>query len=121
MLTGTEVKSLRKGQANIAESYASDEDGGIWLINSYIPEYPRPGRSSSMSRAASANCCCTSRKWHKLTGAVERKGMTIIPLELYFNDARPGQAEARRSPRARSCTTSARTPRSATGTEKRHG
>ncbi len=44
MLTGTEVKSLRNGQANISESYASCEDGALWLINSYIPEYQGAGR-----------------------------------------------------------------------------
>ena len=64
MLTGTEVKSLRKGQANIAESYASYEDGGAvadQLLHSGISR--RRAVSSSMPRAASANCCCTSRKW----------------------------------------------------------
>jgi len=56
-LTGTEVKSLRRGQSNIAESYASAEEGGLWLVNAYIPEYQ--GVSSSTSRAANAGCCCT--------------------------------------------------------------
>ena len=59
-LTGTEVKSLRTGQANIAESYASLEDGGLLLINALHPRVPgRRRASSSTSRAASAACCCT--------------------------------------------------------------
>ena len=84
MLVGSEVKSLRVGQTNIAESYASFEDGGIWLINSYIAEYkgaaffqhePRRKRKLLMHRSELA----------KLKLAIERKGMTIVPLEMYFN------------------------------------
>ena len=50
VLTGTEVKSLREGKANIAESYASDEDGEIWLINSYLPEYLQANRFNHETR-----------------------------------------------------------------------
>ncbi len=85
MLRGSEVKSLRVGQTNIAESYASIEnDGGLWLLNSYIAEYkgaaffqhePRRHRKLLMHAA----------ELKKLKLAIERKGMTIVPLEMYFN------------------------------------
>lgn len=83
-LLGSEVKSLRVGQSNITESYASVEDGGIWLINSYIAEYKgaalfqhEPRRKRRLLLRAS--------EIHKLKLAIERKGMTIVPLEMYFN------------------------------------
>jgi SsrA-binding protein len=84
MLLGSEVKSLRVGQTNIAESYASFEEGGLWLINTYIAEYkgatlfqhdPRRKRKLLMHAA----------EIKKLKLATERKGMTVVPLEMYFN------------------------------------
>jgi SsrA-binding protein len=84
-LTGTEVKSLRKGQANIAESYASSEQGGLWLINSYIPEYPGAGPFFQHEPRRRRKLLLHKKEIHKLSLAVERKGMTIVPLELYFN------------------------------------
>lgn len=85
VLTGTEVKSLRRGQANIAESYASSEDGGFWLVNSYIPEYQGAGRFFQHEPRRKRKLLLNKREMHKLLLAVERKGMTLIPLELYFN------------------------------------
>lgn len=84
VLLGSEVKSLRRGQANIAESYASFEDGGVWLINSYIAEYPGASLFQHDPRRK-RKLLLHSRELHKLSLAVERKGMTLIPLELYFN------------------------------------
>jgi SsrA-binding protein len=84
-LTGTEVKSLRKGQANIAESYASSEQGGLWLINAYIPEYPGAGPFFQHEPRRRRKLLLHKKEIHKLSLAVERKGMTIVPLELYFN------------------------------------
>lgn len=84
-LTGTEVKSLRKGQANIAESYASSEAGGLWLINAYIPEYPGAGPFFQHEPRRRRKLLLHKKEIHKLSLAVERKGMTIVPLELYFN------------------------------------
>jgi SsrA-binding protein len=84
-LKGTEVKSLRKGQANIAESYASAEDGGIWLINAYIPEYQDAGRLFKHETRGKRRLLLRKSEIHKLAIAVERKGMTVVPLELYFN------------------------------------
>jgi len=84
-LTGTEVKSLRRGQANIAESYASAEHGGLWLINSYIPEYQGAGRFFQHEPRRRRKLLLHAREIHKLAIAVERQGMTMVPLELYFN------------------------------------
>jgi len=84
-LTGTEVKSLRAGQANITESYASAEEGGIWLINSYIPEYNQAGRFFQHEPRRKRQLLLHKKEIHKLAIAVERQGMTIIPLELFFN------------------------------------
>lgn len=87
MLTGTEVKSLRKGQSNIAESYASIEpDGGLWLINSYIPEYQQAGRFFQHEPRRKRKLLLHKTELVKLSHAVERKGMTIVPLEVYFNE-----------------------------------
>ena len=85
VLTGTEVKSLRKGQANIAESYASVEGGELWLINSYIPEYPGAGPFFQHEPRRKRKLLISKRELHKLAIAIERKGMTIVPLSLYFN------------------------------------
>ncbi|MBY0224961.1 MAG: SsrA-binding protein SmpB [Hyphomicrobium sp.] len=85
MLTGTEVKSLRKGQANIAESYASFEDDGLYLINSYIPEYSQAGRFFQHEPRRKRRLLLHKAEMAKLFQAVERKGMTIVPVEMYFN------------------------------------
>ena len=84
-LTGTEVKSLRSGQANIAESYASAEKGGIFLINAYIPEYRQAGSFFQHEPRRPRRLLLHKREIHKLSTAVERRGMTMVPLELYFN------------------------------------
>lgn len=84
-LTGTEVKSLRNGKANIAESYATEEGGEIWLINSYIPEYLEGNRYNHNPRRR-RKLLLKKREMAQLTGAVNREGMTIVPNRLYFND-----------------------------------
>ena len=84
-LTGTEVKSLRGGQANIAESYASAEKGGIFLINAYIPEYKAAGDFFQHDPRRPRRLLLHKREIHKLAIAVDRQGMTMVPLELYFN------------------------------------
>lgn len=85
MLKGTEVKALREGQANIAESYASPEDGGIWLINANIPEYSAGNRENHEPKRK-RKLLLHKREMARLTQAVERKSFTIVPLKLYFND-----------------------------------
>jgi SsrA-binding protein len=83
-LLGSEVKSLRRGQSNIAESYASLEDGGVWLVNSYIAEYPGAALFPHEPRRK-RRLLLHDREIHKIAIAIERKGMTLVPLELYFN------------------------------------
>ncbi|MCB1467585.1 MAG: SsrA-binding protein SmpB [Rhizobiaceae bacterium] len=85
VLTGTEVKSLRLGQANIQESYASLEDGGIWLINSYVPEYLQGNRFNHEPRRR-RKLLLNKREMARLGQAVDREGMTMVPLKIYFND-----------------------------------
>lgn len=85
VLTGTEVKSLRYGKANIAESYASDEDGEIWLINSYLPEYLQGNRFNHDTRRR-RKLLLSKREINRLRAGVNREGMTLVPLKIYFND-----------------------------------
>lgn len=85
VLTGTEVKSLREGKANIAESYATEEGGEIWLINSYLPEYLQANRFNHEVRRR-RKLLLNKREVRKLIGAVQREGMSLVPLKIYFND-----------------------------------
>jgi SsrA-binding protein len=83
-LMGSEVKSLREGRANIAESYATEEDGEIWLINANIPVYAHANRENHEPRRK-RKLLLRKREMAKLIGAVQREGMTLAPLNLYFN------------------------------------
>ena len=89
-LTGTEVKSLRTGQANIAESYVSPENGEIMLINANIPEYSHGNRLNHEPRRP-RKLLLHEREINRLCGAVVKKGMTLVPLSIYFN--RTGRAK----------------------------
>jgi SsrA-binding protein len=80
-LTGTEVKSLREGKANIQESYASVEDGEIWLINSYLPEYLQGNRFNHEPRRR-RKLLLNKREMSRLAQGVEREGMTMVPLKI---------------------------------------
>jgi SsrA-binding protein len=84
-LTGTEVKSLRQGKATIAESYADSRGGDIWLVNANIPEYLQGGRFNHAPKRP-RRLLLHRRQMDKLAGAVEREGMTLVPLKLYFNE-----------------------------------
>ena len=84
-LTGSEVKSLRGGKATIAESYADARDNEIWLINSTIPEYLQAARFNHLPKRP-RKLLLQRREINKLMGAVEREGMTLVPLKLYFNE-----------------------------------
>ena len=83
-LTGTEVKSLRVGKATIAESYAAEAGGELWLYNAYIPEYLQAYQFNHVTRRP-RKLLLHRREIAKLKGAVEREGMTLVPLKLYFN------------------------------------
>jgi SsrA-binding protein len=85
MLTGTEVKALRTGKANIAESYASMEDGELWLINSYLPEYLQANRFNHEPRRR-RKLLISQRQMINLAKSIEREGMTLIPLKVYFTE-----------------------------------
>ena len=84
-LTGTEVKSLRNGKANIAEAYATEEGGEIWLINSHIPEYLEGNRNNHNPRRR-RKLLMKKREMSKFISAIHRDGLTIVPNRLYFND-----------------------------------
>jgi len=84
-LTGTEVKSLRQGRANIAESYADAKGGEIWLVNANIPEYLQASRFNHAPKRP-RKLLLHRRQINKLAAAVDREGMTIVPLKLFFND-----------------------------------
>jgi SsrA-binding protein len=84
-LTGTEVKSLRTGKASIGESYADSRGGEIWLVNANIAEYLQAGRFNHAPKRP-RRLLLHRRQINKLIGAVEREGMTLVPLKLYFNE-----------------------------------
>ena len=83
-LTGTEVKSLRQGRATIAESYADTRDGELWLLNANIPEYVQASRFNHAPKRP-RKLLLHRGQIEKLAGGVERDGMTIVPLKMYFN------------------------------------
>ena len=85
VLTGTEVKSIRTGKATIGESYADSRDGELWLLNANIPEYLQANRFNHVPKRP-RKLLLHRRQINKLIGAVEREGMTLIPLKLYFNE-----------------------------------
>ena len=85
VLSGSEVKSLRGGQANIQESYASVEGGELWLINSYLPEYLQANRFNHEPRRR-RKLLVSKRELARLSQSIEREGMTLVPLKIYFND-----------------------------------
>ena len=84
VLTGTEVKSLRFGEGSIVESYAEVKDGQVWLINSNVPEFSHGNRFNHEPKRP-RKLLLHEREINRLTGAVERKGMTLVPLSVYFN------------------------------------
>jgi SsrA-binding protein len=84
VLTGSEVKSLRTGKANIGESYAQAKDGEILLVNSYIPEYTMANRFNHEPRRVRKLLVHKSEA-RRLSAAVQREGMTLVPLRMYFN------------------------------------
>ena len=84
VLMGSEVKALRAGKATIAESYAQAKDGELFLVNSYIPEYTMANRFNHEPRRM-RKLLVRKTEVRKLSAAVQREGMTLIPLKIYFN------------------------------------
>jgi SsrA-binding protein len=85
VLFGSEVKSLRAGESNITDSYAEVKDGEVLLINGYIKEYNEANRFNHESRRV-RKLLLHRKEINKMHGAILRKGMTVIPLKLYFNE-----------------------------------
>jgi SsrA-binding protein len=83
VLMGSEVKSLRGGSANIAESYAEVKDGELWLVNSYIAPYDRAMFAHLERRRR--KLLVSKRELSRLWNETQRKGMTIVPMVMYFN------------------------------------
>ena len=83
-LSGSEVKSLRSGKANIADAYASDEGGELYLLNAHIAEYSQAGRANH-EPTRPRKLLLHRKEIGKLAGAIQREGMTVVPLKLYFN------------------------------------
>ena len=83
VLTGSEVKSLRDGKANISESYAFDENGELFLVNSHIPSYKESSYNNHDPRR-NRKLLLNKREINKLMGRINREGFTLIPTKLYF-------------------------------------
>lgn len=86
MLTGTEVKSLRTGKASINESYAGLDHGELYLFNAHIPEYLQAGRWLQHEVRRKRKLLVHRRELNKLMGAIKQKGVTLVPMSVYFND-----------------------------------
>ena len=85
VLAGSEVKSLRAGHAAITESYAGEKDGELYLFNAHIPEYLSAGHFGHESRRP-RKLLMRRREINRLMAAVNRQGMTLVPLSIYFNE-----------------------------------
>ncbi|ARN84263.1 SsrA-binding protein SmpB [Candidatus Nucleicultrix amoebiphila] len=84
ILYGTEVKTLRQGQGSIKEAYAGEKNGELYLINSHIPEYSSGGYTNHEPKRL-RKLLLKKREMNKLLGAIKRKGITLVPLQMYFN------------------------------------
>ena len=85
VLVGSEVKALREGKANIAESYATVENGELWLVNSHVPAYAQ-AKSFPHEERRRRKLLVSKRELARLWQGIGRQGMTLVPLSLYFND-----------------------------------
>ena len=83
VLKGSEVKSLRDGKANISESYAIDEQGELYLVNSHIPSYKESSYNNHDPKR-NRKLLLNKREINKLIGRINREGFTLIPTKLYF-------------------------------------
>lgn len=85
VLHGSEVKVLRLGQASIAEAYANENDGELFLVNANIPEYA-PAKHFSHAPRRPRKLLLHRKEMARLLGAIRREGMTLVPLSIYFNE-----------------------------------
>jgi SsrA-binding protein len=86
MLEGTEVKSLRSGQASIQEAFARETDGELWLINAFVPPYQMAGAQFNHEPRRPRKLLIHRKELDKVMGLTKREGITLIPLAIYFND-----------------------------------
>lgn len=93
VLTGTEVKSLREGRANIGDAYGIVRGSELWLVNAHISPYGSGGYVNH-EPTRTRKLLLHSREIRRLIGAVERQGLTLVPLELYFRGGRAKVAMA---------------------------
>lgn len=84
ILEGSEVKSMRVGQTNIAESYAAVEDGELWLVNAYVAPY-KAAKTWGHEERRRRKLLASKKELSKFWQATARKGMTLVPLVMYFN------------------------------------
>jgi SsrA-binding protein len=91
-LQGTEVKALRAGEGNIADSYAEIKNAEVWLINANIPEFSHGNRHNHEPKRP-RKLLLKAREIKKLQGAVQRGGYTLIPMQIYFNDRNRAKVE----------------------------
>jgi SsrA-binding protein len=87
VLTGTEVKSLRDGQAQLKDSYATISDGEVWLIGAYIAPYPAASRENHMPERT-RKLLLHRAEIEKLVGSTHEKGFTLVPTRIYFHGSR---------------------------------
>ncbi|ADG87519.1 SsrA-binding protein [Thermobispora bispora] len=87
VLTGTEVKSLRAGRANLTEGYATVKDGEVWLINVHIPEYSH-GTWTNHAPRRTRKLLLHRKEIAKLEAVLKERGLTLVPLSLYFKDGK---------------------------------
>ena len=85
VLDGSEVKSMRAGRGSINEAYATERGGEIYLINAHVPEYAPANRQNHDPRRP-RKLLLHKREIKRLVGAIQREGMTLVPLSMYFNE-----------------------------------
>jgi SsrA-binding protein len=85
VLSGTEVKSLREGRSTIGDAHAAEMQGELWLFNAYIPEF-HGGNQFNHETRRPRKLLMRRRQIESLKGAVQRKGLTVVPLSIYFNE-----------------------------------
>ena len=86
ILEGTEVKSLRSGQASIQEAFARETDGELWLINAFVPPYQMASPKTNHEPRRPRKLLIHRKELDKVMGLTKREGITLIPLAIYFND-----------------------------------
>lgn len=85
-LTGSEIKSLRIGKANIGDSYADPRDEELWLLNCHISEYTHSSNQKDFSPLRPRKLLLHKKEIRKLSGSVQKKGLSIVVLKIYFNN-----------------------------------